>query len=115
MEAVLTKEKQEKEKAKARAVEEAKLAKEESARNAGTTLSSTNPGDDRRPSPTARNASGRKPAATTSASRQGEDDRMPPLSATNASSAAAGRGPSPEAPSPSDSNPFTVPGSAGTV
>ncbi|CAN0011836.1 unnamed protein product, partial [Ectocarpus sp. 6 AP-2014] len=115
MEAVLTKEKQETEKAKARAVEEAKLAKEEPARNAGTTFSSTNPGDNRRPSPTARNASGRKPAATTSASRHGGDDRMPSPAATNASSTAAGRSPSPEAPSPSDGNPFTVPGAAGTV
>ncbi|CAM9400226.1 unnamed protein product, partial [Ectocarpus sp. 4 AP-2014] len=115
MEAVLLKEKQETEKAKARAVEEAKLAKEEPARDAGTTLSSTNPGDNRRPSPSARNAFGRKPAATTSASRHGGGDRMPSPAATNASSTAAGRGPSPEAPSPSDGNPSTVPGAAGTV
>ncbi|CAB1101295.1 unnamed protein product [Ectocarpus sp. CCAP 1310/34] len=115
MEAVLLKEKQETEKAKARAVEEAKLAKEEPARDAGTTLPSTNPGDNRRPSPTPRNAFGRKPAATTSASRHGGDDRMPSPAATKASSTAAGRGPSPEAPSPSDGNPFTVPGVAGTV
>ncbi|CAN0132815.1 unnamed protein product, partial [Ectocarpus sp. 13 AM-2016] len=115
MEAVLLKEKQETEKAKARAVEEAKLAKEEPARDAGTTLSSTKPGDNRRPSPTARNASGWKPATTTSAFRQGGDDRMPSPAATNASSTAVGRGSSPEAPSPSDGNPFTVPGAAGTV
>lgn len=92
-------------------MEEAKLAKEETARNAGTIRSSTNPGDNRRPSPTASNASGRKPPATTSASRPG-DDRMSSPVATNT---AAGRGPSRISSSSSGGHPSTIPGAAGTV